>query len=222
MPQILADQVSPSARLRAAVVVAHPDDETLWCGGYILDHAQFDWRVVTLCRATDPDRAPKFRRVLQVLGAEGEMADLDDGPDQSPLPIELVKATAVGLLVGQNYELILTHGPRGEYTRHLRHEECCQSIVELWQSGTIATKRLWLFAYEDGQRTYLPRVCADADRRDLLTENVWLEKRQMIMDVYGYSADSWEAKTTPREEGFWCFDSPQAVAKRTAFWEQQS
>ena len=56
--------------LRAAVVVAHPDDETLWCGGYMLSHPELHWRIVTLCRASDPDRAPKFSRVLERFGAE--------------------------------------------------------------------------------------------------------------------------------------------------------
>ena len=216
------DEVIPASRQRAAVVVAHPDDETLWCGGYILAHPEFHWRVVTLCRASDPDRAPKFRRVLEQLGAVGEMADLDDEPDQVPLPIEQVQETIVRLLAGNSYSLILTHGPKGEYTRHRRHEECCQSVVELWQSGSIAANCLWLFAYEDGVRAYLPRVRDDADRRDMLTENVWLEKRHLITDVYGYAPESWEARATPREEGFWCFDSAQAAAKRTAFREQQS
>src|SRR5450755_81544 len=90
-------------RARAAVVVAHPDDESLWCGGYILTHPEFLWRVVTLCRAADPDRAPRFLRVLQRLGAEGEMADLDDGPDQAPLPSGQVQETIVWLLAGTSY-----------------------------------------------------------------------------------------------------------------------
>jgi LmbE family N-acetylglucosaminyl deacetylase len=209
-------------RERAAVVVAHPDDETLWCGGYMLAHPEFDWRVVTLCRASDPDRAPKFCRVLEELGAVGEMADLDDEPDQVPLPVDLIHATIARLLAGNRYSLILTHGPRGEYTRHRRHEECCRSVVDLWLSGSIVTTCLWVFAYEDGGHAYLPRVRDDADRRDMLAENVWLEKRRLITDVYGYGIDSWEARTAPREEGFWCFDSPQAAAKRTAFREQQS
>src|ERR1039458_2480503 len=72
MTTVQLDEVISGPRLRAAVVVAHPDDETLWCGGYILNHPEFHWRIVTLCRASDPDRAPKFRRVLQRLGAEGE------------------------------------------------------------------------------------------------------------------------------------------------------
>src|ERR1035438_6108590 len=76
------------------------DDETLWCGGYILTHPEFLWRIVTLCRAADPDRAPRFGRVLRRLGAEGEMADLDDGPDQTPLPVEQVQETTARLLAG--------------------------------------------------------------------------------------------------------------------------
>jgi hypothetical protein len=222
MTPIPLDEIRPGFRPRAAAVVAHPDDESLWCGGYILTHPEFLWHVVTLCRASDPDRAPKFRRVLQRLGASGEMADLDDGPEQAPLPVEQVEATIAQLLAGNSYDLILTHGPHGEYTRHRRHEECCRSVVELWRSGGIDTKRAWLFAYEDGDHAYLPRVRGDADRRDVLTDEVWLEKRRLITDFYGYGPESWEARTTPREEGFWCFDSPQAAVERASPEEQQS
>jgi LmbE family N-acetylglucosaminyl deacetylase len=222
MPPVKLDEKMSGRPLQAAVVVAHPDDETLWCGGYILAHPEFDWRIVTLCRASDPDRGPKFRRVLEQLGAVGEMADLDDEPDQVPLPMEQVQETIARLLAGNSYSLTLTHGPRGEYTQHRRHEECCHGVVELWQSGCICTDRLWSFAYEDGGRGYLPQVRSDADRRDVLTKNRWLEKRRLITDVYGYGIDSWEARTTPREEGFWCFDSAQAAAERTSIREQQS
>jgi LmbE family N-acetylglucosaminyl deacetylase len=140
---------SSDPRPRAAVIVAHPDDETLWCGGYILSHPEFNWRIVTLCRAGDADRAPKFRQVLDCLGAEGEMADLDDGPGQDPLPSGQVEETTARLLPGNSYDLVLTHGPNGEYTQHRRHAECCRAVVELWRSGGIDTKRLWMFAYED-------------------------------------------------------------------------
>lgn len=216
------DGKTPDRRaLRAAVVVAHPDDETLWCGGYILNHPEYSWRIVTLCRASDPDRAPKFHRVLKRLGGEGAMGDLDDGPDQAPLGSEQVRQTTSRLLGEINYDLILTHGPHGEYTRHRRHGECCESVVELWQSDRIKTARLWMFAYDDGNRAYLPRVRTDADRREVLSDNVWLEKRRLITDVYGFEPDSWETRTTPREEGFWCLDSAQQAIARMASWERQ-
>jgi LmbE family N-acetylglucosaminyl deacetylase len=210
----------PNAPSRAAVVVAHPDDETLWCGGYILTHPQYIWRIVTLCRAADADRAPRFRQVLQRLGADGAMADLDDGPDQTPLPPGQVRDTAAQLLAGNTYDLILTHGPLGEYTQHRRHAECCRAVVELWRSGAVDTKRLWMFAYEDGGRSYLPRVRQDADRRDVLPEGIWAEKRRLIMELYGFGPASWEVQTTPRHEGFWCCDTVEAAVQRAATSEQ--
>src|ERR1035441_4429321 len=123
MTPIPLDEVRSEPCPRAAVVVAHPDDETLWCGGYILTHPEFLWRIVTLCRAADPDRGPRVRRGFHRFGADGEMAELDDAPDQAPLPVEQVHETTTRLLPGTSYDLILTHGPKGEYTRHLRHEE---------------------------------------------------------------------------------------------------
>jgi hypothetical protein len=153
------------------------------------------------------------------LQAEGDMADLDDGPDQVPLPIALVEATIVRLLADVHFDLLLTHGPEGEYTRHRRHEECSRAVVALWQSGSINTKRLWIFAYEDGGRTYLPRLRVNADRRDLLPEGIWIEKRRIMTGVYGYGEDSWETMCTPKEEGFLCFDSARDAVKRTAVQE---
>ena len=200
---------------RALVIVAHPD-------GYLLAHPDLRWRIVTLCRASDPDRAPKFSRVLERFGAQGEMADLDDGPEQAPLPLRQVQESIAGLLVGAEYDLVLTHGPRGEYTRHRRHEECCRSVVDLWESGAIIAKQMWLFAYEDGGRAYQPRVRDDCDRRDLLPDNIWHEKRRLVTDVYGFAPESWEARAVPKEEGFWCFDSPRAAVERVAAWEQLS
>jgi LmbE family N-acetylglucosaminyl deacetylase len=148
------------------------------------------------------------------------MADLDDGPDQAPLPSAQVREAAAGLLAGNSYDLVLTHGPNGEYTQHRRHTECCRAVVELWQSGRIDANRLWMFAYEDGGKAYLPRVRLDADRHDVLPDDVWLEKRRLITDFYGFGADTWETQTTPRREGFWCFDSAQEAV--VALLDKQS
>jgi hypothetical protein len=64
-----------------------------------------------------------------------------------------------------------------------------------------------MFAYEDGDRAYLPRSHPGAHHRSPLPEKLWNSKRQMITEVYGFDPDSWEARTTPREEAFWRFES---------------
>lgn len=190
-------------RLNASVLVAHPDDETLWCGGWILLHPSWHWRIFTLCRATDVDRAPKFRKLLKHLEARGEMADLDDGPDQAPLAHTQVEATALKLLgSAPGTDVLFTHGADGEYTRHRRHEECHRAVARLWRQGRIRANQVWCFAYQDDGGARLPRVREDADQRLLLPQAVWLEKRRILADIYGFSDDSWEARAVPREEGF--------------------
>lgn len=203
---------TPAAGAHAAVVVAHPDDEILWCGGLILSHPDWRWWIVTLCRASDPDRAPKFRRVLEYLGADGEMADLDDGPDQEPLDNETLSQTVQALLHDKRFDLVITHGPCGEYTSHRRHEECCRTIVALWNNGQIHGNELWLFAYEDDGGTSMPHVIDEVDLRLAVDDGVWREKHRLINAVYGFAENSWEACCTPREEGFRIFRSPGEAA----------
>ncbi|UCD51218.1 MAG: PIG-L family deacetylase [Phycisphaerales bacterium] len=185
------------------VIVAHPDDETLWSGGTMLLHPQARWTVVVLCRRSDPDRAPKFFRSLEQLGASGVIGDLDDGPDQNPLPGHLVRRAVLDLLPADRFDLIITHGIQGEYTYHLRHEEVGNAVMDLLEHGTLRARRVWRFAYEDGDGQYLPKTQDDADLVVELPEAIWTKKRDIITGIYGFAPDSFEAKTTPLKEAFW-------------------
>jgi LmbE family N-acetylglucosaminyl deacetylase len=193
----------------AAVIVAHPDDETLWSGGTILRHPSWIWYIISLCRAGDNDRAPKFYKALNILGAEGAMGDMDDGPDQEPLPEKVVQDWIVKLLPAKHFNLIITHDPSGEYTRHLRHEETSRAFINLWANKRVFTEELWTFAYEDGEKKYLPKPIKNAYFYYDLTERIWKKKYQIITKIYGFNQDSFEAQTTPRAEAFWRFLHPE-------------
>ena len=66
-------------------------------------------------------------------------------------------------------------------------------------------RRLWDFAYEDDEGAYYPRARKDARLQFPLSEAVWAKKYEIITQVYGFTADTWEAQTTPRTEAFSCF-----------------
>jgi pentatricopeptide repeat protein len=185
-----------------AVIVAHPDDETLWAGGTILGHPSWNCFIVCLCRGNDTDRAPKFYRALKILKAEGTMDYLDDGPEQLPLEEQILEATILKLLPVRHFDLVINHNPKGEYTRHIRHEETGRAVLKLWHSGKILTSEIWTFAYEDGNKKYYPRPVESAEMFQTLTKEIWLKKYQLMTEIYGFSTDSWEAKTTPAAEAF--------------------
>jgi LmbE family N-acetylglucosaminyl deacetylase len=188
-----------------AVIVAHPDDETLWAGGAILMNPDVNWTIMTLCRKSDSDRAPRFFRAADEFGAQAFMADLDDGPDQTPLKQTLIQQTILDVLPTDRFDLIITHDRAGEYTRHLRHEETCRAVMALWQSEQLHAPQLWTFAYEDGEKKYLPRPIDNADIICKLPDEIFEKKYNIITEVYGFAPDSFETKTTPANEAFWRF-----------------
>jgi LmbE family N-acetylglucosaminyl deacetylase len=188
-----------------AIIVAHPDDETLWAGGSILSHPSWNCFILSLCRASDSDRSAKFYQTLNILGAEGKMADLDDSPEQVPLNTNDVEQTILEMLPQHHFDLIITHNPSGEYTRHLRHEEVSSAVIKLWHKGKISTSELYTFAYEDGNKQYFPKPIESAPVYRRLTNRIWLKKYDIITNVYGFNKDSFEAMTTPRAEAFWQF-----------------
>lgn len=188
-----------------ALIVAHPDDETLWAGGTMLSHPSWNCFIVSLCRGNDTDRAPKFYKTLKFLKAEGIIGDLDDGPEQMPLDEKTLESSILKLLPPKHFDLVITHNPKGEYTRHLRHEETGRAVKNLWRLGKISASELWTFAYEDGNKKYYPKPVENTDIFNLLPKSIWLKKYQIMTEIYGFGTESWEAKTTPASEAFWKF-----------------
>lgn len=192
---------------KVAVIVAHPDDETLWAGGTILSHPSWNCYVLSLCRGSDKDRAPRFFQALEALKAEGCMTDLDDGPEQRPLDEKIIERTILKALPPHYFDLIITHSPIGEYTRHIRHEEVGRAVINLWHKSKISATELLVFAYEDSNKKYLPKPIESANIFRKLTNRIWLRKYKIITEIYGFDKSSFEAETTPDTEAFWQFSS---------------
>lgn len=141
------------------------------------------------------------------------MGDLDDGPEQNPLDEEEVQQKILELLPEKHYDLIISHNPNGEYTRHLRHEEVSKAVINLWNNGKISAYELRTFAYENVNKKYYPLPDKNAAIYRKLTKRIWLRKYSILAETYGFGSDSWELQTTPREEAFWQFTN-SFIAKK--------
>ncbi len=187
------------------VVVAHPDDETLWAGGLLLDNISWNVYIICLCRGSDSNRAPRFQKAIKLLNAKGIMGDLDDGPEQIPLNKKELEDVILDLLPTKSIDLLISHSPFGEYTRHRRHEEIGEALLALWAKNKIRTKNLWLFAYKDGNRAYPPKAISKAKGQYPLSDETFKKKYSLITETYGFAPISWEAKSCPKIEAFWQF-----------------
>ena len=188
--------------MNAAIIVAHPDDEIIWAGGFVLQHRDWDWCVLALCRADDPDRAPKFRRVCELIGVDGAISDLDDSNPLQPIdPHSEIGGRVLERLGGREWDLVLTHGPNGEYG-HERHRQTHQVVAALVECGELRTERLWTFAYEAASPAGDCHPAPWADFTVDLSPEQLAEKRHIVRDEYGYTANGFEVRACISPEAF--------------------
>lgn len=170
---------------KVLVVVAHPDDEILWMGGNLIKHRK-DWNatVVVLCRASDKDREPKFRRVCKELGVKGFIFDLDD-EKLEPLPVE--EYTSILAKFAGSYDKIFTHGENGEYG-HVRHLDIHNAVKSMIGEGKLKAKEILFFSYHKVSNDHQGYAVynSNADIFIKLNRDELAMKKKLAIDVYGY------------------------------------
>lgn len=191
-------------KIRAAVVVAHPDDETIWMGGFILKHPDYDWTILTICRAKDKDRAPKFFRVAKYFSAKGIMNDLDDEGELSiKQTVPIIKKILEKKLAKQKFDFIFTHGSDGEYG-HPRHKGAYLAVKEMVKRGEIKTENLYFFNYEKkSKKEFAPPIAKDRSDFTLrLTKTEYAKKKGVMSEIYGFDPDGIDANYCTNPEAF--------------------
>jgi len=191
-------------RKSVAIIVTHPDEETLWAGGTILSHPEWSFFVVCLSNGNNPELAPRFYNALKLLKSEGVMGNFNYKSCQVQKHKNELERTIIQLLPDTHFDIVISHNSFSESSNDYIHEAVNESIIKLRQEGFISANEIWTFAYDDGSLKYYSD--SNEERPQVLqklSKKVWSQKHKIITRIFGFDEKSWEAKTTPLTEAFW-------------------
>ncbi|MDP2830517.1 MAG: hypothetical protein Q8O21_00440 [bacterium] len=189
---------------QALAIVAHPDDETIWMGGFILKHPELSWTIFSLCRASDPDRAPKFSRVCERYNAKAIITDLeDDGKLTVEQTLPIIENLIIEKAGGKKFDYIFTHGQNGEYG-HPRHLGVHQIVNKLIKEKFLKPKTVFYLNYgKKSKKEFAPPIAKnDSDFILKLTAKEYAAKKAVMTEIYGFNPDGIDACYCTNPEAF--------------------
>lgn len=164
------------------IVVAHCDDEVMWCGGLMARHRHI-WTVISCSiPRTDPIRAYKFFAACETLGAKPRLL-----PFTESAPAE--RCPAIDLLDLSAFDCVVTHNSVGEYG-HAHHLALHHHIAERWPDKTVT------IGYGIGGAHRIELSAAEMERKltaircyDHVSPSDGKPKWQALIDRYGTMFD---------------------------------
>ena len=117
---------------RPCIVMAHPDDETLWAGGLPIRFPTLEWSAVCCSiPRLDPERADHFKNACGVLGIRNfNVLPFSEGePSREFEHIDMLHRLFSTSQIGTPCDSFVTHGPDGEYG-HVHHKQIHRYVME--------------------------------------------------------------------------------------------
>lgn len=130
----------PLAECTKLMVVAHPDDETLWGGAHLTEGG---WFVVCLTNGYNQIRKNEFYSVMKKLDCTGlilSYPDLVNGKKSNWTTERYSIAKDIDtLLKYKHWGMVVTHNPEGEYG-HIHHRMTNKLVTQNFYKNTWGTK----------------------------------------------------------------------------------
>ena len=186
-------------KIKALVIVAHPDDELIWMGGFILKNREWDFDIITLCRKSDPDRAHRFTKVCEAMNVKYcNMGDLEDDNLIDVRKKDIIQ-NIKSLLKNKNYDYIFTHGYNGEYG-HKRHRELFKAVNAMIKIGELKCRKVFYFSYQKNDG--FCHINLNADKFIRLDNSTFSKKKELIVELYGFPKGGFEEECCGQIEAF--------------------
>ncbi len=196
---------------RALLVVAHPDDETIFAGGLILCSRLTHWAII--CCATEYEqRQHEFLATCRFLAKESGnriypiVLGLMDGQiDHRALARYLRSYT-------EGYDIVITHNREGEYG----HED--HKVVHRYVVDVIANPNTWVFISRGSTNVNQERLKSKMPGGNFVLSlppeirrlkiRAFQECHVSQANLYGYDKTGKLRNTDLRETLYWYFEDP--------------
>ncbi len=161
------------------MIVAHPDDDTLWGGSHLLEGG---YLVVCITHGKEDDeRAAEFKKAMEYSGNQGlilQYPDKVNGEKADWTRIEKQLKTELKRIIDKSdWELVVTHNEKGEYG-HLHHKKTDEVVTEIWREEEKSFE-LWYFG-DYYKKKSLPDVEGELESLDEET----IKKKWEMLESY--------------------------------------
>ncbi len=156
--------------MKALLVVAHPDDETVFLGGYLRKHSFYDWTIVSVTHSLNSKRGEEFQKACEYYNARPIMLGFPDELEKS-LGEDRLKQDLAQINF-KDYGLVISHNSEGEYG-HLHHIEVGKAVRSLCSN-----------VFQIGYNM-------NADLKIMLNEWELAQKKKVIQEIYPSQASHW-------------------------------
>ena len=121
------------------MIVAHPDDETLW--GYHQLKKYKGWKIICVTNSQNKIRVNELKKITKYFNCALEIWNFQDSKFKynfSPIIYEKIFYE----INKKNVKLVLTHNPIGEYG-HIQHKKISQVVL------SVTNKPTYVFSYSN-------------------------------------------------------------------------
>lgn len=199
------------------LVVAHPDDETIFFAGLVQTYRRKPWKIICVtdgnADGSGRKRQQDFLNACKLLKAEGEMWDFPDRYDKR-LNIEKL----IDRLKQQSPAEVFTHGILGEYG-HPHHQDVCLATYRAFSQD----KTVWSTAYNCFAEKVirLPRK-AYTVKCEILSRTYFSETHRFARWLPAYNHEGYVKLTLKEVEELYAFFSegraPDPKALKAFHW----